>query len=112
LPPGGRAGNRTTACWRLAPLGAPNYQVTLDATASSLSGSVASGGIEAMLPTGTELYSSAQLTGTNLFAEGDRSIAGVRMADLEACNLYVLALSALSAEQRTAPQPALKKPCA
>src|SRR6185295_17374183 len=37
------------------PLG-KNYQVNLDATASSLSGTVASGGIEAMLPTGTELY--------------------------------------------------------
>jgi hypothetical protein len=91
----------------LAPLGAPNYQVTLDATASGLSGNVASGGIEAMLPTGTELYYCAQLTGTNLFAEGDRSIAGLRMADLEASNLYVLALSArypLSNELRVNPR--------
>jgi hypothetical protein len=75
------------------PLG-KDYQVSLDATASSLSGTVASGGIEAMLPTGTELYYSAQLTRTNLFAEGDMYIAGVRVADLEASNLYVLDLSA------------------
>jgi tetratricopeptide (TPR) repeat protein len=84
-----------------------NYQVNLDATASSLSGTVASGGIEAMLPTGTELYYSAQLTGTNLFAEGDMYIAGVRMADLQASNLYVLDLSArypLSNELRVNPR--------
>jgi len=88
------------------PLG-KNYQVNLDATASSLSGTVASGGIEAMLPTGTELYYSAQLTATNLFAEGDMYIAGVRMADLEASNLYVLDLSArypLSNELRINPR--------
>ena len=71
-----------------------NYQVNLDATASSLSGTVASGGIDAMLPTGTELYYSAQLMGTNLLAEGDMYIAGVRVADLAASNLYVLDLSA------------------
>jgi hypothetical protein len=54
-----------------------------------------------MLPTGTELYYSAQLTGTNLFA------AGVRTADLEASNLYVLDLSAhyrLSNEPRLNPR--------
>jgi tetratricopeptide (TPR) repeat protein len=88
------------------PLG-KDYQVNLDATASSLSGTVASGGIEAMLPTGTELYYSAQLTRTNLFAEGDMYIAGVRVADLEASNLYVLDLSArypLSNEWRINPR--------
>jgi len=88
------------------PLG-KNYQVNLDATASSLSGTVASGGIEAMLPTGTELYYSAQLTRTNLFAEGDMYIAGVRLADLEASKLYVLDLSArypLSNELRINPR--------
>jgi tetratricopeptide (TPR) repeat protein len=88
------------------PLG-NNYQVNLDATASSLSGTVASGGIAAMLPTGTELYYSAQLTRTNLFAEGDMYIAGVRLADLEASNLYVLDFSArypLSNELRINPR--------
>jgi hypothetical protein len=62
-----------------------------------------------MLPTGTELYYSAQLTGTNLFAEGDRSIAGLRMADLEASqSVRSRPQCPLSAEQRTARQPALK----
>jgi tetratricopeptide (TPR) repeat protein len=75
------------------PLGS-NYQVNLDATASSLSGTVASGGVDAMLPTGTEYYYSAQLSRTNLLAEGDMYIAGVRVADLAASNLYVLDLSA------------------
>src|SRR5262245_21692787 len=75
------------------PLGS-KYQVNLDATASSLSGTIASGGVDAMLPTGNELYYSAQLTGTNLLAEGDMYIAGIRVADLAASNLYVLDLSA------------------
>jgi tetratricopeptide (TPR) repeat protein len=75
------------------PLGS-NYQVNLDATASSLSGTVASGGVDAMLPTGTEYYYSAQLSRTNLLAEGDMYIAGIRVADLAASNLYVLDLSA------------------
>jgi hypothetical protein len=60
-----------------------------------------------MLPTGTELYYSAQLTRTNLFAEGDMYIAGVRLADLEASKLYVLDLSArypLSNELRINPR--------
>jgi tetratricopeptide (TPR) repeat protein len=84
-----------------------NYQVNLDATASSLSGTVASGGVDAMLPTGTELYYSAQLMGTNLLAEGDLYIAGVRVADLAASNLYVLDLSArypLTTELRINPR--------
>ena len=60
-----------------------NYQVNLDATASSLSGTVASGGIDAMLPTGTELYYSAQLMGADLFG-GRRSVhrTVLRSADL------------------------------
>jgi len=88
------------------PLG-KNFQVNLDATASSLSGTVASGGVEAMLPTGTELYYSAQLTGTNLFSVGDMYIAGLRLADLDASNLYVLDLSArypLSNDLRISPR--------
>src|SRR5262249_1829218 len=71
-----------------------NFQVNLDATASSLSGTIASGGVDAMMPTGTEYYYSAQLTGSNLLADGDMYIAGVRVADLAASNLYVLDLSA------------------
>jgi tetratricopeptide (TPR) repeat protein len=66
------------------------FQISLDATASNLSGTVASGGVDAMMPTGTELYYSAQLMGTNLFRDGDMYIAGLRFADLDSSNLYVL----------------------
>src|SRR5262249_2521520 len=71
-----------------------NFQVNLDATASSLSGPIASGGVDAMMPTGTQHYYSAQLTGSNLLPDDDIYIAGLRIPVPAASNLYVLALRA------------------
>jgi hypothetical protein len=69
-------------------------QLSLDATASNMSGTIASGGVDAMLPTGNEFYYSAQLMGLGLLADGDMYIVGLRFADREASNLYVVDLNA------------------
>lgn len=82
-------------------------QLSLDATASKMSGTIASGGVDAMLPTGNEFYYSAQLMGLGLLADGDMYIVGLRFADREASNLYVLDLNArypLTTELRVNPR--------
>lgn len=68
-------------------------QLGFDATASNMSGTVASGGVGAMLPTGQEYYLSSQLIASSLFSEGDLYIAGLRLADRAVSDLYVLDLS-------------------
>jgi tetratricopeptide (TPR) repeat protein len=67
-----------------------NLQVSMDATAVNVSGTIASGGVDATLPVGTEYFYSAQLIGTGIFKEGDMYIAGARFADLADSKLYVL----------------------
>ena len=82
-------------------------QLSFDATASNMSGTIASGGVDAMLPSGNEFYYSAQLIGTSLLADGDMYIAGLRVADRETSNLYVLDLNArypLTTEFRVSPR--------
>jgi hypothetical protein len=69
-------------------------QLSFDATAANMSGTLASAGVPAMLPTGNEFYYSTQLMGTSLFADGDMYIVGLRFADRETSNLYVLDLNA------------------
>jgi hypothetical protein len=69
-------------------------QLSFDATASQMSGTPASGGVDALLPTGTDFYYSAQLIGNGLLAPDDLYILGLRFADLDASNLYVIDLSA------------------
>jgi hypothetical protein len=84
-----------------------NLQLSLDATVANMSGTVASGGVDAMLSTGNEYFYSAQLIGTSLFTDGDLYIAGLRFADREASDLYVLDLNArypLTSEFRISPR--------
>jgi hypothetical protein len=84
-----------------------NLQLSLDATVTSTSGTVASGGVGATLPIGDEYFYSAQLIGTSLLTEGDLYIGGLRFADLETSDLYVLDLSArypLTDEFRISPR--------
>ena len=72
-----------------------------------MSGTIASGGVDAMLPTGNEFYYSAQLMGTGLLTDGDMYIVGLRFADRETSNLYVLDLNArypLTSEFRINPR--------
>ncbi len=68
-------------------------QLGFDVTAANMSGTVASGGVPAMLSTGNEFYYSTHLMGTSLFAEGDAYIVALRLADRETSNLYVLDLN-------------------
>lgn len=57
------------------------YQISGDVTATRLSDTEASGGVEATDGTNYELFYSTQLTGTNLIKQGDVSIVGVRFSD-------------------------------
>lgn len=58
-----------------------NYQITFEITASELSGTPASGGVEANPGTGMEFFYSTQLIGSNLFTQGDVTILGLRYFD-------------------------------
>jgi len=87
-----------TATYRSAMLGfsrqiTEKLQVSMDATAVDVSGTIESGGVPATLPVGPEFYYSAQLIGSGIFREGDLFITGVRYADLTDSKLYVLDLS-------------------
>ena len=73
---------------------ADDLQLNLDVTASETSGTPGSGGVPASFASGTELYYSAQILANNVLTQGDAFIAGVRVADRDDSNLYVLDLSA------------------
>jgi hypothetical protein len=64
--------------------------VSADVTATNISGTPPSGGVDGTLPIGTEFYYSAQLIGSSIFREGDIFIAGARYADLADSKMYVL----------------------
>lgn len=61
-----------------------HVQLNLDVVASNVSGTKASGGVEAQQATGTEVYYSAQLVGSDLFKLGAIAIFGLRYAELDA----------------------------
>ena len=58
-----------------------NLQSNVDVIATNVSGTKASGGVEAFPTTGTEYYYSGQLVASDVFTEGAIFIAGVRYAD-------------------------------
>jgi hypothetical protein len=58
-----------------------NLQINVDVIATNVSGTKASGGIDALPGTGTEYYYSGQLVASDVFTEGAIFIAGVRYAD-------------------------------
>jgi len=64
--------------------------VNVDATASDVAATPASGGVPATVASGTEYYYSAQLIGSGLFKEGDIGILGVRYADTASATRWVL----------------------
>jgi hypothetical protein len=66
------------------------FQVSADVTASSLSGTDASGGVEASEGTGLELFYSAQLIGSSVIKEGDLAVLGLRYADTQNSNRYTI----------------------
>jgi len=57
------------------------FQVSMDAMITDISGTIASGGVDAAPRTGMEYYYGIQLTGTGLFAEEDIAALGLRYAD-------------------------------
>lgn len=71
-----------------------NLQINLDVIASNVSGTKASGGVEAMPGTGTEYYYSGQLVASDVFTEGAIVIAGYRYADLQLTEQQTVSLTA------------------
>jgi hypothetical protein len=61
-------------------------QVSVDAMVTDISGTIASGGVDAAPRTGMEYYYGLQLTGTGLFAEEDIAALGLRYADQDQYN--------------------------
>ena len=59
-----------------------NLQLNVDVIATNVSGTKASGGVDAMPGTGTEYYYSGQLVASDVITEGAIFIAGIRYADL------------------------------
>jgi hypothetical protein len=81
------ARDRTTNS-KLATLGVSRplhekLQISGDITATNLSGTNESGGIEATLGTGTDYFYNLQLIGSNLLKTGDITILGLRYADTD-----------------------------
>lgn len=66
------------------------FQVSADATVSSLSGIDASGGVEAFEGTGPEFFYSAQLIGSSVIEEGDLAVLGLRYADTQNSDRYTV----------------------
>lgn len=69
------------------------FQASFDATVTNLSGTPASGGVDATEGTGNEFFYAAQLIGNSVFSADDLVIAGLRFADLDRSNYYVADLS-------------------
>ena len=63
-----------------------HFQVSGDVTATTLSDTPASGGIEAVPGTGWEYFYSVQFIGSSLIKPGDISIVGLRYADGDNAN--------------------------
>lgn len=61
-------------------------QLSVDAMVTDISGTIASGGVDAAPRTGMEYYYGIQLTGTGLFAEEDIAALGLRYADQDQFN--------------------------
>ncbi len=76
-------------------------QVSGDMTLSRLSGTKASGGVEAFEGTGTEGFYSAQLTASSLIKEGDIAVVGLRYADASTSNTVSLNLNTRYPVNRT-----------
>jgi len=65
-------------------------QWAADLTVNNVSGTPASGGVDAVASTGMAYYASAQLIGSGLTVDGDSGNAGVRFADTTTSDRYML----------------------
>jgi hypothetical protein len=70
-----------------------NFSVNVDATVTRLSGTIASGGVDGTVPSGTEYYLSGQLIGSNVFRPGDMFSGAVRYANLSDSQVYFVDLN-------------------
>lgn len=66
------------------------WQVMADASVSSISGARASGGVDAIFPTGTEAFFGVQAVGSALFKPGDMLSVGLRYAELNEARAFAL----------------------
>ena len=71
-----------------------HLQASLDASWFNLSGTPASGGVDAVTATGNEWFFSGQLTGTDLFKPSDLYVLGLRYATAQDVKTYVADFSA------------------
>jgi len=69
------------------------FQVSLDATVSNISGTVASGGVQESTSTGNEYYLSAQLIANHVLSDDDITVLGLRYAMRELSDTYVIDLN-------------------
>jgi hypothetical protein len=69
------------------------FQVNGEFSVSNLSGTPASGGVEAAPSTGNEFFYSTQLIGSSLLKEGDITIFGLRYTDLQNVDSYSVDLN-------------------
>lgn len=69
------------------------WQASADATLTNMTGTPPSGGVDGTMPSGTEYYLSGQLTGTNVFKEGDLYLGALRYAHLANSNVYFVDLN-------------------
>jgi tetratricopeptide (TPR) repeat protein len=87
-----RTGHSTTATLGASHPFTEKIQLSGDVTVSELSGTKASGGIEAIPDTGKEYFYNLQLIGSNLFKTGDTSILGTRYSDTSTAKIYTVSL--------------------
>jgi hypothetical protein len=87
-----RTGHSTTATLGASHPFSEKFQLSGDVTVSELSGTKASGGIEAIPDTGKEYFYNLQFIGSNLFKTGDTSILGTRYSDTSTAKIYTLSL--------------------
>ena len=66
-----------------------NWQVSLDAMVADYSGTPASGGVDAIPDPGVEFYGSVQLSGTDVFDQGDSLNLGLRYSTSDSSNFYM-----------------------
>lgn len=69
------------------------FQLSGDLTVSKLTGTEASGGVEATPGTGNEYFFSSQIIGSSLLKDGDIAILGVRYSDTDSYNITSLNLN-------------------
>jgi SPOR domain len=70
-----------------------NFQVSGDVTASKISGTIPSGGVEGLPGTDLEFYYAMQFTGSGLVAKNDVTMLGLRYADATTNDRYTVQLN-------------------